>query len=464
MTIRTSNLASLVLAAVLGVPAAASAQSNVAEAEALLQQADRILLEIEQYRGVPATGPVARAVQTRASLRDRLVDLIHDEYSPAELEAMQGMMVALQLLPPDRDYIELTLELLNEQIAGFYDDGEAVFYILDDMDPEMQGAVMAHELFHAIQDQVWTIAAVRGETKHLTDASLARTAVLEGDALAVMVSWMLGGAVDLSSIPMIDALLANATGDPSTMSDVDVPHVMWEQLLYPYTGGLTFVIAVQQAGGLDAVNALYVDPPSSTEQILHPDRYLDRDEPTWLTFDVEVPGGEIYAQDVFGELTLGATLAQLLDGRVSSGSCARAADGWDGDRAVFVRFDDAPDRHAVVHVSVWDDEDEAGSFARVAARLPFVWLGNDAERVHETGDHGEGWSFTAPSGAASVERWGDLVVVAVDHGGDATGRADALATTVEGVWSSLRRSQYPDLTVRADEVATRSAPSPAAAE
>ena len=456
MSDRTINLASrcIVALALSLVSVSVSAQPRSSEPvpaqqrgaddpRALLQQADRILSEIEVYRGLAATGPVRRDVQTRADLRGRLVELLEAEYSPAELAAMQGIMDALRLLPPGTDYIELTLQLLNEQIAGFYDDNEGVFYILDDMDPEMQGAVMAHELFHAIQDQVWTIDAVRGETKHVTDASLARTAILEGDALAVMISWMMGGTVDLSSVPMVDALLANATGDPASMSEVDVPGVMWDQLLFPYTGGLTFVIAVERAGGRDAVDALYVDPPVSTEQVMHPDRYLERDDPTWLTFDATIPGGEVYARDVFGELTLGAVLAQLLDGRVAMSSSERAAAGWDGDRAHFYRFEDAPDRHAVLHASVWDDVDEAGAFARVAARLPFVWLGDDATRVHETGEWGEAWLFTSPIGAASVERWGDAVVIALDHGGTAQDRSVTLADAVEGVWQSLRRSAYP---------------------
>ena len=53
-----------------------------------------------------------------------------------------------------------------------------------------------------------------------------------------------------------------------------------------------------------AVDAVYADMPMSTEQVLHPERYLERDPPTWIELDIapiEALGYSIIFDQVFGE-------------------------------------------------------------------------------------------------------------------------------------------------------------------
>ena len=52
-----------------------------------------------------------------------------------------------------------------------------------------------------------------------------------------------------------------------------MPPILRESLLFPYTGGPSFVQRLQAQGGWDAVNAAFAKPPASTEQILHPEKY-----------------------------------------------------------------------------------------------------------------------------------------------------------------------------------------------
>ena len=417
----------------------------------LYERADFVLESIARLRGVAATGPVARDVQSREALRDRLAEMVATEIPADRLEAEERVMRRLRIIDENTGYVDLMLDLLEDQIAGFYDDSEQVLYLLDDGPPEMQETVMAHELFHAIQDQVWTLDAIRGRSGHISDVSLARTALVEGDAVAVMLDHTTGDAIAVQDIPMLDSLLEQSVAGPDAVEGIDVPLLLWEQLVYPYTAGLSFVLSVLGDEDWSVVDAVYLDPPDSTEQVLHPERYVNRDEPTWLDFDISgdalgtASPGESYYLDVFGEFSTRSLFRQMLSPSVAPAAIDRATEGWDGDRFMAYRTD-AADRDLLVWASVWDSMDDARQFAAVAARLAQPYVGTDAEKVGDT-DIAELYTAHSDSAGIYIERWGDLAVVVLDTGGPATAleRETTLHETAERVWSTLTRSRYPNL-------------------
>jgi hypothetical protein len=131
-------------------------------------------------------------------------------------------------------------------------------------------------------------------------------------------------------------------------------------MLFPYQEGLRFVRTLYQGGGWAAVDRAYRDPPTSTEQLLHPERYLtNRDQPQAVTVpDVSArlgggwrPGVEVS----FGELD--ARL--LLQGELAVATASSAAEGWDGGR---LRTFQQGSRTAMVLRTVWDSSAEATQF------------------------------------------------------------------------------------------------------
>ena len=435
---------------VAGFPAAAQDAPETppdtpsTEIEAILLQSEMVLATVERMRGIRATEPVERAVQSRSELRALLEEIIEEEYGVDMVEDDERLLHALRILEPDQSYLELTLDLLEDQIAGFYDDREQVFYLMDDGQPAEQAPIMAHELFHAIQDQEWGINTIRGRTDLMTDAALARTALIEGDALAVMVDFIIGESNPLLEFPMADQIVSNAAPADSGMEEM--PDFMWDQLVYPYIGGLGFVIAVLQAGqSWEAVNAIYRDPPTSTEQVVHPERYINRDHPTFLLYDDGVEA-ERYYTDVFGEFTLLSVFRQLLDGLVSERAIDSAMSGWDGDRLHAYRFADDSDRDLLVHLSVWDSVEDAEQFVSVAGRLGAAWLPSQ-EYTEASGAHGESVTWSDETGYFAAHRWGDLVVWIADLGGSVeadTRRAEA-ELAIDSVWTTVERYAYPSL-------------------
>lgn len=410
---------------------------------ALLSQVDAVLAVISEQRGIPATDSVQSDVLTRSELLARLIEEINEEYPEDLILADQRFLRALSLLGPEQDYLQLSLDLLEEQVAGFYDDDLATFYLIDDSPIEMQVAVMSHELFHAIQDQTWDLTQLRGRAEHISDIALARTALIEGDAVAVMLNYSAGGALDIANIPMLDQMMSASIEPPNE----EFPLTLWESLVYPYIEGLSFVLALYRAGGWEMVNNAYTHLPNSTEQILHPERYLNLDEPTWLSFEAT---DELirYNEDIIGEFGIASMFRQLLGNSLSERAINRATDGWDGDRINAYRFADQADRDMMLWLSVWDSNGDAEAFYRVATRLSSVWT-EEATESEKIGEYGESILFSGTNSVLYLEHWGDLVLVALDRGGNADSleRNALLERQIVEIWETHRRASYPDLRV-----------------
>lgn len=434
------------------VPAAAHSTRGVDAAQEALGRLDEITFFLDKRRGLAPREPFRTAVETRQGLRTRLEALIAEEYSPREIDAQQRLLRTLGVLRADQDWLAMTLALLEEQIAGFYDDQTKTLYLMADGDPASQVPVAVHELVHALQDQHYGIGRVRGRTERITDVSLARTALIEGDAVVVMLDWLMGGTVEVQDVPMLANLLQQSMPASSDATSVEVPDAIWQQLIYPYVGGASFVIALLRDKGWAAVDAAYASPPDSTEQVLRPELYLRRDDPTWLEYTPDPHSGcATYIQDVVGEYMLRAILDQLLSsaGLVTAAAVQRATRGWDGDRLQACSYADDPGRDRLRWASVWDSEEEAVQFYRVAVRLAEAWTGRGALPVG-SGAHGEAVESAGPDAFLRIERWGDQVLLVMDRGGNVTDerRRWAVEWDVEAIWTSLTRHQYPDFSLR----------------
>ena len=421
----------------------ADAGAHRAQAQALLQQAGRVVEEIDVVRGVGALREIPSEVQDRTVLGQRIRELILREYPVEEIEADQRAMIVAGVLQPGDNLFDMTLGMLQANIAGYYDHDTGIFFILDDTPPDAQQMVMSHELFHAIQDQVWGIEQVRGPEDSLTDVVLARTAVLEGDAVAVMLLHAVGPGVALDEIPMVETLLGQTSTQPA--GGFQVPDMMWQQLTYPYSAGFSFIVAVYRAGGWEAVNAAYLDPPDSTEQILHPEKYLQRDDPVWVEFSLDsMVQLERYEDDILGEFSSRAWLQQILTGRVTGTSIERACAGWDGDRMRFYR-DAQNDTHDVLVWAVtFDSAAEASAMRRVLPRIAEPLLGVEQYAGVIDGEPFE-WTST-PTGSLRVEQRDATVLLVLEksEGRSEESRRRYLQELSDAVWGSLSLSAYPE--------------------
>src|SRR5262249_25563569 len=116
------------------------------------------------------------------------------EFSKEEVRVESGMLKRLGLLPEGTDYEQTLLDMLAEQVAGFYDPYAHTLYIADWLPIEMQRPALAHEIEHALQDQHFDLQKYSAPLKEDGDRQLARSAVVEGDGTAVMLEYARRGA------------------------------------------------------------------------------------------------------------------------------------------------------------------------------------------------------------------------------------------------------------------------------
>lgn len=319
--------------------------------------------QVEDLRGLSATTPVERGVFDTAGLCAYLRDSFRRD-NPEDLIRSTGVLYkALGLVPQDASLEQLYLDLLTSQVAGLYDDETKHMYVVS-----QSGAIgpteeitYAHEYVHALQDQRFVLKAFVGEATDQGDRTMAKLAVVEGDATLAMTLW--------AQRYLTPAELSEVAGsvDPASQAILDgMPAILRDPLEFPYLQGLQLAIGAFSTGGYDAVNELFANPPDSTEQILHPDLFRAREQPVEVAFPGDLAarlgdGWRVAAQDTFGELVLGILLR---DAEGATGASDAAA-GWGGDRVALIEGPDG--QVAVVVDTVWDTDADAGEFETALA-------------------------------------------------------------------------------------------------
>jgi len=343
------------------------ALSQKTETTGILDIADEMLQEAVQLRGLEPKTPIRKGVKSREEISKYLSEYVSKNYSDEELRVEGGMLRKIGLIPQTMDYKNFVLKLYTEQVGGFYDPDEKTFYIAGWISAEEQKPVMIHELTHALQDQYFDLNRILRDPKieHNDDQGLARQAVIEGDAVAVMMNYLLLGTTrDFASLGNLAFIMRSMSS--STQSELPVygsaPLYLQEILIFPYGYGTAFLQKVwNKAPSWETVNKIYSDLPISTEQIMHPEKYLDaRDDPKPVdTQDsVKLLGGSWKAvyTNVLGEFSLNIMMRLHLGEEQAN----QAAAGWGGDQVLLL--EDGQGKSGVLISTVWDSSAEADEF------------------------------------------------------------------------------------------------------
>jgi hypothetical protein len=333
-----------------------------------------ILPQLEAVRGLRFLRAVTPRPVTQPEMASIIADSV-DQSLPADRAlATEQAWTTIGVLPPGTDLRAAYRELNASQVIGVYDQESGSLYFVGSDDPSpLERFTLAHELTHALDDQHFDLSRLDAFNARCEDDQAdAYTALAEGDAMEGALQW----ARDNMSVGDITELAAEAAAAPQPPAST--PPFLLDLLEFPYSQGQSFVEALLNRGGEGAVDDAFTDPPASTEQILHPDRY-----PTDPPVAVEVPRiapqlGEgwkdLEVQDV-GEEWLRLMLALRLD----DGTAERAADGWDGGQ--YRAFADG-DRVAVLMDTAWDSPSDASEFAQAMQS----WVGDASAAVERDGD------------------------------------------------------------------------------
>ena len=149
--------------------------------------------QVAPIRGLEPREEVATRFLTSAEFRERIEEEFREDNSAEYLEASNRLYRRLALIPADASLEDLTLELLEASVVGVYFPGEHEMAVVGDVTTvgPLERFTLAHEIGHALQDQHYDLDRTLGIDSAATesDRTLARQALIEGDATQLMFEW-----------------------------------------------------------------------------------------------------------------------------------------------------------------------------------------------------------------------------------------------------------------------------------
>ena len=341
---------------------------------------DEIETRVSELRALQPLRETQRQTFTRYRLEEYLMDVYRRGAYLEEMEIAERMYRVLGLIDEGYELAENQIEMQREYLAGLYDtEAEDIYLILDRYTSDLWLEVtFAHEFTHALQDQHFDLDSLQGQAR-TTDSLLALQALIEGDATLVMMQYAFQ---HLFQMQFDRTDLLKAIQEVEQGEYEDAPGVIRETAWFPYDQGLVFVAALVEQGGWDRLNQAFREPPQTTEQIMHPDKYLagevGRIPEVGDVLGAVGAGWLELRRDIFGELFIRVYLEREL----SSEEALMAAEGWAGDRVLFLTSED-PGRYLLVLRTSWDTTDEAQEFFSAYATF-MQRAGAGRSRVEDT--------------------------------------------------------------------------------
>ena len=327
------------------------------------KQVAKTLVRVSELRGVKATKAVPGVKLERSELVGRIKEKALREYPPEALRREGELLQLLGFAPVTFVYLDEMLKLLDAQLEGFYEPNNGTMYLAADLKGKEAQATLAHELVHALQDQSWDLKSRSTYKPGEGDKTLALACLAEGDATSLMMDFAMaddnGTALDLPE----GALRGMMAAGMETAAIQNVPQILKRSLIAPYVDGLFFVHAARRKGGWPAVNQIWENPPTTTEQVLHFDKWEKHETPVTVSPPTATALGAGWAkddEDSFGELEFAIMYEEWVDGGVARA----AASGWGGDRsAIYVKGDEMA---FAVHERYDADKPKGDAFAERA--------------------------------------------------------------------------------------------------
>jgi len=333
----------LAVTLVVGLGGRAFAQSSPGD-EAVRALADRVTDKISKIRGLEKKSDVRKGLLSRPELQKAMLRELDKEMSPELSASLSKVYAKLGFMKPETDLKKLLIDLYTEQVAGFYDPERKELFLIGQGGGPEQEMVMAHELVHALQDQHFDLYRLHKAVQKNDDRALALTGLIEGDATLAMTSYLfrqqMGLPMPVERLPDVGQLfrmqakLGAMMGGSQQMANA--PKVITENMLFGYTDGASFCqTLVRKSKSYESVTAAFSDLPESSEQILHPKKYLDKDRRD-LPIAVSMPdlakslgkGWKSLYDNVMGELNT----RLMFEETIGSSRATRPAEGWGGDR------------------------------------------------------------------------------------------------------------------------------------
>ncbi len=409
-------------------PDAPAPAAPAAPAETDDQVLERITGEmakkVEEIRGLKFKKEVKRVWKSRDEAKAEMIAGIDRDMPREKQIAASREMAFFGFLREGTDLRELFSDFISAGAGGYYIPETKVFSLVRGFKEDASRPIVFHELIHAVEDQYYDFHASQKKfgDADMGDHSAAIQALVEGSA-RYYEDLFVDGEPGLRMKYFKAASEAEMSSETAGKMAEMPPVILIGMVLYPYGNGSDFLKevlpALEAKGTKDAIGAVYAAPPLSTEQILHPQKYLSSDLPREVRLpDLEAVLGEGWARvsrGTMGEFGTGLAVSAVLlpynlQSQIGSmmkmpakmpktkeeraklaatpvvqfrGETAKSAEGWDGDRyALYGKGD----RLTLAWVSAWDTPEDASEFASTWGKVVAKRYGTVKEEPVEGGN------------------------------------------------------------------------------
>ncbi|MFD2110275.1 DUF6782 family putative metallopeptidase [Thiorhodococcus fuscus] len=283
-----------------------------------------------------------------------------DAAQAEEVDGQIALFRTLGLIPADFALAARDRMSPLTDIAGVYDPSGKHVLLVKGASGDELAQTLIHELVHAAQDQAIGLTAYQERHPGTLDATLAATALLEGQAQAVQVLQMLQSQMPDDA----ETYLAEILSEPVELVPTPGERFLGELSVVPYAAGALFVLQRYQDGQERDFAAMFDRVPTTTEQILHRDKFVAGEEPEQSPLVgkadaiAKALGGQVLYQTRLGELVIASLIAQG-----DEESASRAAAGWNGDWAVVIQTRDGA--NIALLDTLWDSAEDAADVVAV---------------------------------------------------------------------------------------------------
>jgi hypothetical protein len=422
-------------------PADAPAEKKItaAEAQQLFASIDETLNWLSKDTGYAIKQKVKGELASRDQVAKYVDEKMNEDEDAKRLERSEIVLKKFGLLPRDFDLHKFLVQLLQEQVAGYYDVKTKKMYLLDWLSADAQKPVLAHELTHALQDQNFDLKtwespkATKGRDKEEfsfdeDEASTARSAVAEGQGMVTLVDYMLrDSGRTLAEAPQVAEMMRKAMTSNSEFPLLQkAPLMIRESLVFPYGDGLTFEAALLQRDKETAFSGAFRRPPQDTHEILDVAAYLHDRPAQWLVLpDLRKELGDHYEKyDVgsVGQLDTRILAEQYGD----KDSAVKMAAAWRGGAYYAASIKDSnitsTAKLGLLYLSRWNSPEAANEFADiysgyVPSRYTKALRLSAAEAANKFCSKSEcsgSYFFQTEEGWVTVQRVGDTSVLVTE--------------------------------------------------
>jgi hypothetical protein len=401
-----------------------------------------MMKKVEEIRGLKFKKDVKRVWKSRDEAKAEMIADIDKDTPPEKLAAASREMAFFGFVKEGTDLKVMFADFISAGAGGYYKPDTKVFSLVRGFSEDASRPIVFHELIHAIEDQYFDYQArsKKFEDEDMGDHGAAIQALVEGSA-RVYEDRFVDGEEGLRS-KYFAAQQAEGSGDSAAKVAELPPVIIISMVMYPYGNGSVFLKAVIPAleakGEKDAIGAVYANPPSSTEQILHPEKYLASDLPRTVKLPDFAPvlgeGWKLVGQGEQGEFSTGLAVSAILlpynmgaqagsmvrapDHPIKTkddfaryamtpvvkfrGDTAKAAEGWDGDRYALL---ENGGRMTLAWVSAWDTPEDAAEFAGIYGKVIARKYGTVKEEPAAEGEKAKKTRIPPASGELKAGEW-----------------------------------------------------------